>query len=544
MSCPMPLPGPEPQLRAPQCPAARSAPLSRPACDSTDTAEDCPDIYPSDLATTTNDLRNLSTRDTPGSVPQQPAMANLPRRPRLMLFPSSGSAATDAPSIGNANRRTGDPDNGDRISPQTMAQSETCPLPLIDGAFRPVKSMVKPVCSNDPTLPVPPLAKPAEVAMDTTVEPTLPVHAAMARTDTVHTVDLTGEPLQPQLDYDYKRLNVDYFRLGLKPIYEGANGVIYRGTNAAKLELVTLKKVKLRPDESPEEYRRLVHREFDIMRACKHRNIIRTLDLVELEDEELVLVLPYYPKGDLLGYMCDLRRFHIELLTNVLDLVFKQVLKGVSYLHAQKLAHRDLKPENFLIDETGVVKILDFGYAVDLAGRFLYLHDHPNDVVVGTPLFKAPELFALEPQVSEPGFDLQRFLEDIKANPRHMQAVDNWLLGIIYLQMMVMSIPWLAARPDNYDYSKYVASYPKTPGELKLIVSKLNDKLAHFLGNPALALFKDIHYDARPEILGLLNPDAGKRLTVDDVLGLKWIKGVFAKPTEFIEKGAKALKYR
>ena len=46
--------------------------------------------------------------------------------------------------------------------------------------------------------------------------------------------------------------------------------------------------------------------------------------------------------------------------------IFRQVVTGVVYLHANDVIHRDLKLANLLITEDGDVKISDFGLAARL----------------------------------------------------------------------------------------------------------------------------------------------------------------------------------
>jgi serine/threonine protein kinase len=42
---------------------------------------------------------------------------------------------------------------------------------------------------------------------------------------------------------------------------------------------------------------------------------------------------------------------------------FMQIVNGVSYLHSMGLAHRDLKLDNVVINEFGIMKLIDFGSA-------------------------------------------------------------------------------------------------------------------------------------------------------------------------------------
>ena len=43
--------------------------------------------------------------------------------------------------------------------------------------------------------------------------------------------------------------------------------------------------------------------------------------------------------------------------------ICNQLCSGMRYLHAQGIIHRDLKLENILLDQTGYIKIIDYGLA-------------------------------------------------------------------------------------------------------------------------------------------------------------------------------------
>lgn len=72
-----------------------------------------------------------------------------------------------------------------------------------------------------------------------------------------------------------------------------------------------------------------------------------------------------------------------------LEAALSQLVVAVDALHDAGKLHRDLKPSNVLVDDQGKLTILDFGLALDQDFEPAYV-----DVLAGTPLYMAPELFA------------------------------------------------------------------------------------------------------------------------------------------------------
>lgn len=201
----------------------------------------------------------------------------------------------------------------------------------------------------------------------------------------------------------------------------------------SKAELLyAVKEFRKRPQETSKKYQKRLTSEFCISSSLRHPNIIHTLDLLQDAKGDYCEVMEYCAGGDL--YTLILSAGSLQVVEA--DCYFKQLMRGVEYMHEMGVAHRDLKPENLLLTTHGALKITDFGNGECF--RMAWEKEaHMTAGLCGSAPYIAPE------EYNGGEFD-----------PR---AVDVWACGVIYMAMRTGRHLWRVARKDEDEfYERYL----------------------------------------------------------------------------------------
>ncbi|CEP15623.1 hypothetical protein [Parasitella parasitica] len=326
---------------------------------------------------------------------------------------------------------------------------------------------------------------------------------------------------------------------------KGTSGVV---RVAHKMEgtgerLYAVKELRKRTQESAKDYINRLTSEYYISSTVQHINVIRTLDLLPQNEISPIFcqVMEYSGGGDLFDVLYDSPD---GLDAAEANCFFKQLIRGVTYLHNIGVAHRDLKPENLLLTTTGCLKISDFGSAACFKGATVDSDgEEDDDEEACSKIHLIKGLVGSEPYIAPEEFIEKNY---------DARQVDVWSCGIIYMAMRKATHLWQVAKSgEDESYDKYLKfrqlldeerenarrehcqrkNLEKTLTEEERIqerakkeagVLKARETIRKRAREGRFDTLEGIDIQAKKVVYRMLDPNPNKRITAIEVLETEW----------------------
>ena len=232
----------------------------------------------------------------------------------------------------------------------------------------------------------------------------------------------------------------------------GGMGEVFFATHTLLGRPVAIK--RFAPERSrsgPEEMAERFVREGKALAELSHQHIVGIHDLVATEDA-MYMILDYVDGADVASLLDEAGAFTVE----VAAIIALKVAEALQCAHYHRIIHRDIKGGNVMISRSGEVKLMDFGVALD--ERLDAMTE--TGLVVGTPMYVAPEVISGEPAT---------------------ERSDLYALGVLLYAMLSGKRPFEHARNQAHMFQLIIAGKPKpltrvtkaVPRTLRAIVERL-----------------------------------------------------------------------
>ncbi|XP_031358410.1 serine/threonine-protein kinase mig-15 isoform X3 [Photinus pyralis] len=248
----------------------------------------------------------------------------------------------------------------------------------------------------------------------------------------------------------------------IEVVGNGTYGQVYKGRHTKTGQLAAIKVMDVTEEEEDE-----IKLEINVLkRYSNHRNIATYYGAFIKKsppgkDDQLWLVMEYCGAGSVTDLVKSTKGQSLK--EEWIAYICREILRGLSYLHSNKVIHRDIKGQNVLLTDNAEVKLVDFGVSAQLdrtIGR--------RNTFIGTPYWMAPEVIAC----------------DENPDATYDNRSDLWSLGITALEMAESQPPLCELHP-----MRALFLIPRNPPP-RLKSKKWNKKFHSFIET---VLVKDYH---------------------------------------------------
>ncbi|XP_006830942.1 PREDICTED: testis-specific serine/threonine-protein kinase 5-like [Chrysochloris asiatica] len=179
--------------------------------------------------------------------------------------------------------------------------------------------------------------------------------------------------------------------------------------------------------EAPVEFsQKFLPREISSLNATyKHLNVVQLYETYQ-NSQRSYLVLELAARGDLLEYINTVSELRGRPGLEEVEArrLFWQLVSAVAHCHSAGIVHRDLKCENILLDDRGLLKLTDFGFANHSGCKNALL-----STFCGSVAYTAPEI--------------------LMSRKYSGQQADLWSLGVILYAMVTGKLPFKERQPHR-----------------------------------------------------------------------------------------------
>ncbi|KAG7193685.1 Protein kinase C signaling pathway involved MAPKK protein [Scheffersomyces spartinae] len=232
----------------------------------------------------------------------------------------------------------------------------------------------------------------------------------------------------------------------LSKLGEGNGGSVSKCKLSQGSKIFALKLIN--PDPNPDTQKQIT-RELQYNQKFKSPYIVKYYGTFIIERQSMIGIAMEFMGGrslDAIYKKIAEMDPNNRLNEKVLGKIAESILKGLQYLHQQKVIHRDIKPQNVLVSSDGCIKICDFGVSGEAVNSLA-------TTFVGTQYYMAPERIEGKP---------------------YTLACDVWSLGLTLLEVASCKFPFGSSGSTNSSGS---ISHPLGPIELLSLILEAEPKL-------------------------------------------------------------------